>query len=85
MDNDYVKFGLFFLGGVALGALGAVAVTKGDVKIKPLVADALSRGLEIKDALLAKVETVKEDVDDMVAEARQAAEDRKVAAEDTVA
>lgn len=83
--NDFVKFGLFFLGGVAVGALGAVAVTKGDLNIKPLVADALSRGLEVKDALLAKVETVKEDVEDIVAEARQAAEERKQATEETVA
>lgn len=33
--------------------------------------------MDVKDAVLAKVETVKENVDDMVAEAREASEKRK--------
>ncbi len=75
--NENLKYGLFFLGGMALGALGTVAVSKGKLDIKPLATDLLSRGMDVKDAVLAKVETVKENVDDMVAEARNAAEQRR--------
>lgn len=77
--NENMKYGLFFLGGLALGANGTVAVSRGKLDIKPLAADLLSRGMDVKDAVLAKVETVKENVDDMVAEAREASEKRKEA------
>lgn len=70
--NENMKYGLFFLGGLALGAIGAVAVSKGKLDLKPMAADLLSRGMDVKDAVLAKVETVKENMDDMVAEARHA-------------
>ncbi len=56
-----------------------MAVSRGKLDIKPLAADLLSRGMDVKDAVLAKVETVKENVDDMVAEAREASEKRKEA------
>ena len=77
--NENMKYGLFFLGGLALGAIGAVAASRGKLDVKPLAADLLSRGMDVKDAVLAKVETVKENVDDMVAEAREASEKRKEA------
>lgn len=80
--NENMKYGLFFLGGLALGALGTVAVSKGKLDVKPLATDLLSRGMDIKEAVLAKVETVKENVDDMVAEAKQVAEQRREAKEE---
>ena len=80
--NENMKYGLFFLGGLALGAIGAVAVSKGKLDLKPMAADLLSRGMDVKDAVLAKVETVKENMDDMVAEARHAAEQRREAKEE---
>ena len=79
--NENMKYGLFFLGGLALGALGAVAVSKGKLDFKPLATDLLSRGMDVKDALLSKVEAIKEDVEDLTAEARLAAEKRKTASE----
>lgn len=39
-----------------------MAVSRGKLDIKPLAADLLSRGMDVKDAVLAKVETVKENV-----------------------
>lgn len=75
--NDGLKYGLWFLGGVAVGVLGAVAVSKGKLDFKPLATDLLSRGMDVKDALLSKVESIKEDVEDLTAEARLAAEKRK--------
>lgn len=80
--NTGFKLGLFLLGGIALGALGAVAVSRGKLDFKPLAADLLSRGIDVKDALMSKVEAVKEDMEDLAAEARQASEKRKAAKED---
>lgn len=79
--NSGIKFGLFFLGGIALGALGAVALSKGKLNLKPVAADLISRGIDVKDALMSKVEAVKEDMEDLAAEARQASEKRKAAKE----
>ena len=79
--NSGIKFGLFFLGGIALGALGAVALSKGKLNLTPVAADLISRGMDVKDALMSKVEAVKEDMEDLAAEARQASEKRKAAKE----
>ena len=45
--------------------------------MKPLAADLLSRGMDVKDALARKVATVKEDMEDLAAEARAAQKQRK--------
>lgn len=79
--NEGMKCGLWFLGGVTLGVIGAVAVSRGKLDFKPLATDLLSRGMDVKDALLSKVESIKEDVEDLTAEARLAAEKRKAATE----
>lgn len=52
--NENLKFGLYFLGGLAVGALGAVAVSRGSVNIKPVAADLLSRGMDMKDTVMGK-------------------------------
>jgi hypothetical protein len=75
--NNYMKYGLIFLGGVAVGAVGAVAVSRGKLDIKPFAAELLSRGMDVRDAVMAKADAVREDVEDMVAEARAAADQRK--------
>ena len=75
--NETFKYALFFLGGVAVGAIGAVAVCRGKLDVKPLAADLLSRGMDVKEALARKVAAVKEDMEDLAAEARAAQEQRK--------
>ncbi|MCR5562217.1 MAG: hypothetical protein K6F46_02425 [Desulfovibrio sp.] len=77
--NDALKCGLFLLAGMTLGALGAVAVSKGKLNLKPFATDLISRGIDVKDAVMSKVESLKEDFEDMSVEARQKAEKRKVA------
>ena len=77
--NSVFKYGLVFLGGLAVGALGASAVKRGSLDLKPLATDLISRGMDVKDALLSKVEAVKEDMQDLAAEARAKAEDRRSA------
>ena len=79
--NSGIKFGLFFLGGIALGALGAVALSKGKLNLKPVAADLISRGMDVKDAQMSTLDAVKEDMEDLAAEARQASEKRKAAKE----
>lgn len=81
MSNS-LKYGLFFLGGVALGVVGTVAVTRGKLDLKPLATDLVSRGMDMKDAIMSKVEAVREDMEDLAAEARQAADKRKAEAAD---
>ena len=73
MNNGW-KYALWFVGGVVVGAVGAVAVSRGKVNFKPLATDLLSRGIDVKDALMSKVEALKEDVEDLTAEARQTSE-----------
>ena len=75
--NNGMKLGLMFLGGMALGALGAVALSKGKLDLKPVAADLLSRGMDLKDSVMGKFEAMKEDMEDMAAAARQASEQRK--------
>ena len=77
--NETLKYGLFFLGGVALGALGTVAVSRGKLDVRPLAADLLSRGMDAREALMAKADAVREDMEDMLAEARAVSEQRKTA------
>ena len=77
-----MKYGLFFLGGLALGVVGTVAVTRGKLDLKPLATDLVSRGMDMKDAIMSKVEAVREDMEDLAAEARQAADKRKAEAAD---
>ena len=72
--NNGLKYGLFFLGGLALGVVGTVAVTRGKLDLKPLATDLVSRGMDMKDAIMSKV--------DLAAEARQAADKRKAEAAD---
>ena len=75
--NEVGKYGLILLAGIALGALGAAAVGKGKIDLKPLASDLISRGLNVKDAILGKVEALKEDMEDMAAAARQKADAMK--------
>lgn len=80
--NENFKYGLFFLGGVALGAIGAVAVSRGKLDLKPFAAELVSRGLDVRDALLAKAETVRENMEDVVAEAQAVSEQRRARSEE---
>lgn len=83
--NQTTKYGLFFLGGVVLGALGAVAVTRGRLDVKPLATDLLSAGIDLKEKALGAVESVREDIADAVAEAQVKSQEKKAKAEEAAA
>ncbi len=72
--NDTLKYALFFTGGIALGLLGAAAVNKEG--LRPLATDLLSRGIDMKETMLRKMEIIKEGAEDLLAEAKQASEIR---------
>lgn len=75
--NTGLKCGLWFLGGLIVGAVGVAAASRAKFDFKPLATDLISRGIDVKDALLTKVEALKEDVEDLTAEARMASDKRK--------
>ena len=83
--NETTKYGLFFLGGVMLGALGTIAVTRGKLDVKPLATDLLSTGIDLKDKAMGLVESAKEDLADAVAEAQVKSQVRRAQAEEAAA
>ena len=51
--NQATKYGLFFVGGIAVGALGMALVSRGKLNIKPLATDLLASGIDLRDKALA--------------------------------
>ena len=53
--NETTKYGLFFVGGVIVGALGAVALTRGKLDVKPLATNLLSSGMEKRWLVIRRI------------------------------
>ena len=82
MNSEFTKCGLFLLGGIVLGAIGATAISRGKLNgLKPLCSDILSRGYDIREKVLEKVDAAREDISDVMAEAQAKSEARRMAAE----
>lgn len=82
MNNEVVKCGLFLLGGIVIGAIGATAIKKGALKgLRPVASDVLSRGYDIREKVLEKVDAAREDIADVLAEAQTKSEARRAAAD----
>ena len=77
LRQDWWKFGLALGAGVVLGAAGAVLFSRGNIDLKKTCATLLSHGMDLKDKAAELVETAKENIDDMAAEAKHAQEARK--------
>ena len=75
--NDYLKNGLFLAAGVAIGALGAVALGKGKFSIRPAMTNLLSHGMDLKEKTATVLERAKENLDGLMAEAKHAKESRE--------
>lgn len=80
MKEAYSRYAVFTIGGVALGALGTLLVGRKKDKLRPAVADLISRGLDVKDKTLAMAETAKEQLEDIVAEAEDLKKRRNTSA-----
>jgi hypothetical protein len=63
---------LWLAAGGALGALAAIGISKASKKIKPTVVGAVKEGYAFKEWAAGKIETAKEDIEDIVAEAKHA-------------
>ena len=70
--NTGLKYALIFAGGVAAGVLGAMVLQRGATGL-----NIISRGMDVKDAIAGAVEKVKEDAQDLMAEARAEQAQRK--------
>lgn len=78
MNREVVKCGLFLLGGIAIGAIGATVVSRGKLKgIKPIASDLLSRGYDVREKVLEKIDAAREDISDVLAEAQAKSEERR--------
>ncbi len=74
--QGFLKFGLVFLGGAILGALAKHTVDNNE-GLRTATTNLLSRGIDMKDCVMSKVETLKETAQDLVAEAQNTSEKRK--------
>ncbi len=83
--GNWWKYGLALGAGVAVGAIGAVILSRGNVNLKKVAADLLSHGMDLKEKTATFMETAKENFEDIAAEARHASEARKTAATKTEA
>lgn len=72
-DTSKVLWSL--VGGMVLGAFGASAIGRG--KFRPCATKLLSYGYDAKDCIVNQCELLKENIEDMAAEAKEQAEDRK--------
>ncbi len=63
---------LWFMAGGALGAVAAIGISKLSNKIRPAAVGVTKEGLAFKEWLVANYEKGKEDIEDIVAEAKHA-------------
>ncbi len=77
MNGNYWKYGLTLGAGMAIGALGAILLSKNPGCVKKTAADLLGRSMDLKDKAAEFMETAKENMEDLAAEARHSRERRK--------
>ncbi|GAB6057527.1 DUF6110 family protein [Desulfonatronum parangueonense] len=68
--NYFFRYGLWFAAGVAVGAAGVNFVARKDNSLRGAMVGTLSQGIAAKEKVLASLEKIKENVEDMVAEAK---------------
>jgi exonuclease VII small subunit len=68
--NEVVKNALWILAGVALGATGASLMSRHEMSLRGAVVGTLAQGMSVKDKVVTTLEKAKENVEDIVAEAR---------------
>ncbi|MDO5537326.1 MAG: hypothetical protein Q4F72_07350 [Desulfovibrionaceae bacterium] len=79
LNNVYLKYALIFAGGLVTGLAVSGLCNRGCLTLKPVAAGIISRGMDVKDAVASAVEKVKEDVQDIAAEARADQAQRRAA------
>ncbi|MDR3358544.1 MAG: DUF6110 family protein [Desulfovibrio sp.] len=77
MANEFWKYGLAAGIGVVVGAIGMTILSRGGMDLKKAASMILSYGMDMKDKAAVAVETAKENIEDIAAEARHEREQRK--------
>ncbi len=77
LNGNYWKYGLALGAGVFVGAVGAMLLSRNSGNVKKACTTLLSHGMDLKDKAASFMETAKENIEDMAAEARQAQAERK--------
>jgi hypothetical protein len=76
-NGNVWKYGLALGAGVLLGVAAATVFSRNNVAMKKTVASLLSHGLDIKEKAAGLMETARENIDDLAAEAKHEREQRK--------
>ena len=71
MGTNFWKYGLALGAGVAIGAVGAVLLSRGKIDLKKTAATILSHGMDLKEQAASMMENAKENFEDIAAEAKQ--------------
>jgi gas vesicle protein len=79
MENSWWKYVLSLGIGVAVGAAGAMLLSRNPGAVKKTCATLLSHAMEVKEKAATVMETAKENMEDLAAEARHDYEERKKA------
>jgi len=67
--SQHSRNGMFMLGGIVLGMAAAVVLGQQKSQVRPAIAGLISRGLDVKDQAVTALEVVKEQTEDLFAEA----------------
>ena len=85
MGNGWWKYALSIGVGIAVGAAGAMLLSRNPGAVKKACATLLSHAMEVKEKAVTVIETAKENMEDLAAEARHDYEERKKATNGTEA
>jgi gas vesicle protein len=77
MNENFWKYALAVGAGVALGAMAAMLLSRDSSALKKNAAALLGHGLDLKDKMAEFLETAKENVEDLAAEAKNEQARRK--------
>lgn len=80
--SDGTKIILAFLGGAITGAAGLVWLNRNRLDfgyMKPIATECMAKGLHLKDQMMRKITAMKEDFEDMAAEARDRVDNANMA------
>nr|NJM03789.1 hypothetical protein [Desulfobacula sp.] len=80
--DAFIKGGLVLLAGIALGTAGTLIITRRDESLRDTVVGAVAQGMKAKEKVLTSLEKARENVEDLVAEARYAGKSQKPSAPD---
>jgi hypothetical protein len=68
--NEIVKNSLWLLAGVITGATGTRLLSKNALSFRKLIVGTIAQGMSVKDKVATSFERAKENVEDLVAEAK---------------